>query len=172
MKKKLFLFFLVISTIFSLVAAEIFINGTKVTGMKETEIKNCNVKIDSSGNIHIDAPDVKVVDESAKLSKEYILSLSFDKPLSNDFLFFINGNEAMKVLKGQKDSVVELNQFLKKGDNIVAYSSLSSPETIKFTIVAGTGVKKDNTIEFAPFAEHKGEINNTGTNGNFKITAE
>jgi hypothetical protein len=170
MKKTLFL--LIISITFSALAADLFINGVKVTGMKDTEIKNCNVKIDSAGNIHIDAPGIKIVDESAKPSKEYIISISFDKPLSNDFVFFINGKESAKVLKGQQDSILEINPFLKKGENIVAYNSVPVAEPVKFTIVAGTGIKKDNSIEFAPFAEHKGEINNLGANGNFKIVAE
>ncbi len=170
MKKALFL--LLIMTFFSLQSADLFINGVKATGMKDTEIKNCNVKIDSSGNIHIDAPDVKIVDESAKPSKEYIISISFDKPLTNDFVFFINGKEAVKVLKSQQDSILEINPFLKKGENVVAYNSVPNTEVIKFTIVAGTGVKKGSSIEFAPFAEHKGEINNLGASGNFKIVAE
>jgi len=170
MKKALFL--LVIIATFSVFAGDLFINGVKVTGMKDTELKNCNVKIDSAGNIHIDAPGVKIVDESKKLTKEYIISISFDKPLKNDFVFFVNGVEAVKVLKGQKDSIIELNKFLKKGENVVAYNSVPDTEVIKFTIVAGTGVKKDSSIEFAPFAEHKGEINNLGASGNFKIVAE
>jgi hypothetical protein len=170
MKKIIFL--LILSTTLSLLATDIFINGVKATGMKDTEIKNCNVKIDSSGNIHIDAPGVKIVDESAKPSKEYIISISFDKALANDFVFFINGKEALKVLKGQQDSILEINPFLKKGENVVAYNSVPNVEVIKFTIVAGTGIKKDASIEFAPFAEHKGEINNLGASGNFKIVAE
>ena len=76
MKKTLFL--LIISITFSLFATDLFINGVKVTGMKDTELKNCNVKIDSTGNIHIDAPGIKIIDESAKPSKEYIISISFE----------------------------------------------------------------------------------------------
>ncbi|HQO92857.1 MAG TPA: hypothetical protein PLX56_11080 [bacterium] len=170
MKKGLFL--LIVLGFFQIFAGDLFINGVKATGMKDTELKNCNVKIDSSGNIHIDAPGVKIVDESAKPSKEYIISISFDKPLTNDFVFFINGKEAVKILKGQQDSILEINPFLKKGENVVAYNSVPNPEVIKFTIVAGTGIKKGSSIEFAPFAEHKGEINNLGASGNFKIVAE
>lgn len=170
MKKALFL--LMIMATFSVFATDLFINGVKVTGIKDTEIKNCNVKIDKDGNILIDAPNVKIVDESKKLTKEYILSVSFEKSLVNDFVVFVNGNEVAKILKGQKDSIIELNKFLKKGANVVAYNSVPNADVIKFTIVAGTGVKKDNAIEFAPFAEHKGEINNLGTAGNFKIVAE
>jgi hypothetical protein len=170
MKKALFL--LIITTFFAVYGTDLFINGVKATGMKDTELKNCNVKIDNAGNIHIDAPGVKIVDESKKLSKEYILSVSFTKPLPNDFIIFIEGKEAVKVLKGQQDSIIELNQFLKKGENIIVYNSVPSTDVIKFIITAGTGVKKDNSIEFAPFSEHIGEINNLGASGNFKIVAE
>lgn len=169
---KLFLLSVVVFLTVFLSGLDVFINGTKVTGVKDQEIKNCNLKIDKDGNIFIDAPNVKIIDESAKLTREYYLSVSFEKPLPVEFVFFINGKEALKITKGDTDSINELNIFLKKGENIFSFNSAPVNNPLKFKIIAGTGIKKESSIEFFPFFEHSGEINNLGTTGNFKINAE
>lgn len=171
MNKKfaLLLFLLGFSTVF---AVEIFINGEKVTGITDQEIKNCSVAIDKDGNIFINAPDVKIVKDTDKLTKEYYASISFSTPLQNDFTLIVNGKIAGKVKKGEKESMLKLNSFLQKGENIISYTSLPNAEPIKFKLIAGFGEEKEKRMEFFPVTEHLGVINNLGAAGNFKFVTE
>lgn len=51
-------------------AVDIFINGTKATGLKMADLSNCQVKFDAAGNVHIISPGYRVVkDKKGKPSK-------------------------------------------------------------------------------------------------------
>lgn len=156
----------------TVIANDIFINGTKVTGIKDQEIKNCNVKIDSEGDIHIEATDVKIVSQTENPEKQYFLSISVESPLPHEFKISLNGKVIGKLDAGVKETLIELDKGLKKGENIISYISEPVEKKIQFTILAGTGVKKGNNLEFSPLFTEKGEVNNLGAAGNFKITAE
>ncbi|HDT11606.1 MAG TPA: hypothetical protein ENN58_02585 [bacterium] len=153
-------------------ANDVFINGTKVTGIKDQEIKNCNVKIDSEGDIHIEASDVKIVTQTEKPEKQYFISVSVDSPLPHELKISLNGKIVGKLDPGIKETLIELGTGVKKGENIISYLTEPVEKPIKFTILAGTGVKKGNNLEFSPLSTEKGEINNLGAAGTFKITAE
>lgn len=155
-----------------LCAADIFINGVKVTGITDTEIKNCTVVIDKNGNILISAPDVKILKDNGKMAKEYFASISFSAPLQNDFIISVNGKPALTIAKGETESLLELNSFFQKGENLISYSSLPVQTPVKIKIIIGSGQKKDSSIEFSPINEHSGEISALGAAGNFKFNAE
>jgi hypothetical protein len=165
---------LVLIVIFAaaLSAADIFINGVKVTGITDTEIKNCTVVIDKNGNILISAPDVKILKDQGKMAKEYFASISFSAPLQSDFTISVNGKPALTIAKGETESLLELNSFFQKGENLISYSSLPVQTPVKIKMIIGSGEKKDNSIEFSPLSEHNGEISALGAAGNFKFNAE
>ncbi|HNW81332.1 MAG TPA: hypothetical protein PKG52_00420 [bacterium] len=170
--KRVLTIFLLIFSFHVLSAIDIFINGVKVTGISDQEIKSCSVVIDKDGNILISAPDVKILKDSEKMKKEYFASVSFSAPLQSEFTLLVNGKTAIKIAKGETESLVELSSYLQKGENIISYTSLPVTNPVKIKIVAGTGEKKDNSIEFSPITEHAGEITNLGAAGNFKFVAE
>jgi hypothetical protein len=172
MKKLLISLTLILVLTGSLLCTDIFINGTKVTGIKDQEIKNCNVKIDSEGNIHIEAPEIKIVTQSEKPSNEYFISISVNSPLPADFTVSLNGKVIGKLDSGQKDALVELGKEIKKGENIISFITQPVKEPVKFTILVGTGVKKGEHLEFTPVSTQEGVVNHLGAAGNFKINAE
>lgn len=171
MKRTAVILFLIF-TVAMLSAADVFINGVKVTGITDTEIKNCSVVIDKNGNLLITAPDVKILKEQDKMKKEYFASISFSAPLPNDFTISVNGKPALTIIKGETESLLELNSSFQKGENIISYSSLPAQTPVKIKIIIGSGEKKDNSIEFSPLTEHNSEITNIGAAGNFKFNAE
>lgn len=170
--KRILILSLLLFSLSVLSAVDVFINGVKVTGITDQEIKTCGVVIDKDGNILISAPDVKILKDSEKMKKEYFLSISFSAPLQNEFILSVNGKPAEKILKGETESLIELSSYVQKGENIISYSSLPVTNPVKIKIMAGTGEKKDNSIEFSPVTEHAGEITNLGAAGNFKFVAE
>jgi len=153
-------------------SSEIFINGTKVTGIKDHEINNCNVKIDSDGNIHIDAPGIKIVTTKEKLNNEYFIAVSLDAPLSSEFKISLNGKVIGKLDPGMKETLIELGTGVIKGENIISFITEPAEKPVGFTILAGTGVKKGDNLEFVPLYTQKGSVNHIGAAGNFKIIAE
>jgi hypothetical protein len=153
-------------------SAEVFINGTNVTGIKDQDIKNCNLKIDNEGNIHIEAPDVKIVTQIEKPLKSYFIAISVESPLPSDFKVSLNGKVVGKLDAGKKESLIELGNQLKKGENIISYLTEPAEKPIKFTLLTGTGIKKDNNLEFTPVLTEEGVVNNLGAAGNYKFNAE
>ncbi len=170
------LFFMVVATLLlstaSIYGTEIFINGANVTGIKDQTIENCTVKIDGEGNIHINAPDVKIVTETEKPKNAYFLAVSVDSPLTSDFTISLNGRIIGKLDAGSKETLIELGDKVKKGENIISYLSEPSQNPVNYSILTGTGVKKGDTLEFTPVSTQKGAVHNLGAAGNFKFIAE
>jgi len=155
-----------------LCAQDVFINGVKVTGIKDQEIKKCSIKIDEKGDIHITAPDIKIIDEKATVTNEYYVAVSFDKPSSVDVTFLLNGKPTGKITKGQKDTFFKLESGLKKGENSLGFNGPPSTEPVSFKVSVGIGKKVKDNIEFSPAAEKSAKITEIGVAGNFKFNAE
>ena len=122
-------------------AEDIYINGVKVTGIKSQEIKKCSLKIDEKGDIYITAPDIKIIDDKATVTKEYYVAVNFEKASPVDVTFILNGKPAGKVDKGQKDTFFKLEGHLKKGDNTLGFNAPPSTEKTSFKVSVGIGKK-------------------------------
>ncbi len=172
--KKTVLLFILLPFFFSssLLGVEIFINDTNVTGIKDQKIENCTVKIDSEGNIHIEAKDVKIVSQSEKPENDYYVSISLQSPLSSDFVLSLNGKIVGKLDAGKQETLIELGDNVRKGENIVSYVTEPSKTPVEYTIMVGSGVKKGENLEFTPVFNKTGKVGHLGAAGNFKIVAE
>ena len=44
-------------------ALDVFLNGIKVTNLKNADLRNCSVKFDAEGNVHIISPGYNVISD-------------------------------------------------------------------------------------------------------------
>lgn len=172
MMKKLTALILMLFFSMSIFAADVYINGVKVTGITSQDIKNCSVKIDEKGDIYITAPDVKIVDEKATVTNEYYVAVSFDNPSPVEVTFILNGKPAGKMSKGQKDTFFKLEDNIKKGENTFGFNAPPSKGKTTFKVSVGIGKKVNNSIEFMPVADKSAQITEIGVAGTFKFKAE
>ena len=170
--KKIFIFTILLFLTTMMPAEDVYINGVKATGIKSQEIKKCSVKIDDKGDIYITAPDIKIIDEKATVTKEYYVAVSFEKPSPVDVTFILNGKPAGKVEKGRKDTFFKLEGTINKGDNTLGFNAPPSTEKTSFKVSVGSGKKVNDSIEFVPVAEKSAQITEIGVAGNFKFRAE
>jgi hypothetical protein len=67
---KLLIVLAIVGTSVSSEAASVYLNGVKINGVRNQEFKNCKVKIDADGNIHINAKGYAIKGGGQKLKSE------------------------------------------------------------------------------------------------------
>lgn len=172
------IFFLLIITVSVLSAADIFLNDVKVSGrVTDQELKNCTVKFDEKGNIHITAPGVKIVEENKAGqtqpdTKKYFVNIaSSPSPSAGPIKLYVNGKEIDSLKQGSANALIEITLALKKGDNQI--SVMAPPEGVKTTcqIVIGTGKINSGSIELTPLTDVSESYSDKGLSKtlNFKV---
>jgi len=171
MKKILILLTLSIS-FFTLLAVDVYINGVKVDDMKSQNLKNCEVKFDEKGDIHISSPDIKIVREG-EVDKEYFASItltgsSYEKELK----LFINGKEVIKLEAGSKGTVSKITPHIKKGDNQIMIVAPPSKEKIGYNMIIGDGTEISGNLNLNPVINETSEFSSEGLSKQFIFKAE
>lgn len=120
-------------------AADVYINGSKATGLRNADMVNCSVKFDADGNIHIISPGYNVTLEKddtprltgssdlaaareanpVKLKAHYVLSYAPNPKVNFQFEVYVNGKLFRKIGLDSGPFGVELSQVLKAGSNSV-----------------------------------------------------
>jgi hypothetical protein len=160
---------------------EVYFNGVRVSGLKNQSFRGCEVKFDSSGNVHIKAKgySVKRVDQTAGskapptspgVSKQYYLYSKASRTgyTQYDIDVYINGKWVRKIRNSQGQVVMDISRKLRKGKNVIHFAatknyggkprlSTSSADTVQ--VYLGLGSKGGGTV------------NITDTLADFKVDA-
>lgn len=149
-------------------AAEVFINGVNVDGLKGQRFEKVNVQLDEQGNVHIEAPGYNVkrvtvgpqqphVDE-AIITKTYFL-VTEQSPLGAtefDIDVAINGKVLRTLRSGDEQLVVDVTKHLKPGNNTVLFharkelTNKEGPKSMSkshiFRVIIGEGSMSDTHV--------------------------
>lgn len=127
----------------SLVAApalafDVFLNGIKVTNLKNADLRNCSVKFDGDGNVHIISPGYNVVTDkdgnprvtgtsdfkggsgggsASALKSRYVLVYRPHAKVSYGYEIYVNDKLFKKIAADQQAFTVEMTQDLRAGNN-------------------------------------------------------
>jgi hypothetical protein len=142
-------------------AVEVFLNGTKITGLGDQVIEKATVTLDKAGNVHISAPEYKVRElgaESAapapqpaapRLQRKYFVIADVSQPHATAYsVQLIVNNRFVRTFDDSiPQSIIELNEHLQAGANTVSFRGLrpegkraqgQGPEAL-LTILVGAG---------------------------------
>ena len=117
-------------------AFEVFLNGVKVTNLRNADLSNCAVKFDGDGNIKIISPGYIVTTDkdgnphvsgssdltsspSAALKSRFVLTYAPNTKVNFAFELFINDKLFKKIGLDQGPFTVELTQALHSGSNSI-----------------------------------------------------
>ena len=118
-------------------AFDVFLNGIKVTNLKNADLRNCAVKFDGDGNVHIISPGYNVlVDKdgnprvtgtsdfkggtggaASALKSRYVLVYRPHAKVGYSYEIYVNDKLFKKVAADQQAFTVELTQDLRAGNN-------------------------------------------------------
>lgn len=169
-------------------ATEVFFNGVRVSGLKNQSFKNCSVRFDNDGNVHVTAKgySVKRVDQSGggqaaaktpSVSKQYYLYAKSSKPgfVQYDIDVYINGKWIRKIRNAERQVVLDISRRLRKGKNIVHFAAtknyggkgrLSTSAVDEVKVFIGLGSKGGGTVNItttlADFKANAGSTKNFG----------
>lgn len=148
-------------------AIDIFVNGTKATGVKMADLVNCQVKFDALGNIHVISPGYRVVldkagkpskiigssdfGESAKVAygkpkQKYVLLYRPNPKVGFTFEIQINGKKFRTIDLSTGAFTVDLTSALNRGANkirVIGKPTGTAPPTgteadvVKLRILSG-----------------------------------
>lgn len=157
-------------------AADVYLNGTKITGQTDVNFGAAKVRLDGDGNVRIEAPDYQVQEAGAAakappkptLTNKYFLVTDVVRPGATGYdVQLIVNSQVIKTLSDRVDQdVIELNEHLKPGANTVALRALrqdrlpqSADNKDSFGIIIGSGKAVS------------GELRIDEVVGEFKVTA-
>lgn len=117
-------------------AVEVYLNGVKLTGLKNAELSNCQVRFDANGDVQIMSPGYrleygsdgqpKIVGQSdmansrqaiAKPKQRYVLVYEPNPKVNFAFEVWINGKAFRKIGLDSGRFTVEMTQDMTVGDN-------------------------------------------------------
>lgn len=150
-------------------AAEVYFNGVRVSGaLKNQTFKNCHVRFDNSGNVHITAKgyEVKKLGDGAKggtsdtsdsVSKQYYLYSRATKAgaVQYDIDVYINGKWVRKIRNTENQVVLDVSKKLRKGKNVIHFAATknyggkprkSSSPSDYVQVFVGRGTKGGGTV--------------------------
>ncbi|HOW51296.1 MAG TPA: hypothetical protein PLV42_04540 [bacterium] len=160
-------------------AADIYVNGVKADGMTAQEFKDCTVKFDDKGVVHITAPGVKILSEGAastepapKLTAAYFVALNLPKPAVGPIKILVNGTDADIVKPGEKTKITEITKFLRKGPNKVLFMAGPEKNAVPIQILIGTGKNSDGSLELTPSVDKQVQLADNGLSEAFDLTAQ
>jgi hypothetical protein len=160
----------------SAMAADIYLNGKKITGYSDVDFGKVKVTLDASGNVHIDAPDFKVqeVDPGGKtvapaptkptpatpppanpanLKEMYFIITEGSQPggTGYDVKLMVNNRYVKTLSDTIPQHVIELNEHLKPGANTVGFLAKREGRAAKgaadtFSLMIGKGNAKGGQL--------------------------
>ena len=129
---------------------KIYVNGVNAMGMKDFQFKAVDVRVDSDGNIWIDAPQYKIqVEKPAGMAQQqaaeappatsastapvpqghHWLVTQDAGSIGQDVEVLINGTSVREIRSGQAQLILDIGQFLKPGSNVVTFRPLGTEAT-------------------------------------------
>ncbi len=118
----------------------VYVNGVDATGMKDFSFKAVDVRIDSDGNIWIDAPRYRIAvtkppeSAAAPAATTAAAPTAATVPAGRHWLVtqdqgssgqvievLINGTSVREIRSGQAQLILDIGDFLKPGSNVVTF---------------------------------------------------
>lgn len=160
----------------SAMAADIYLNGKKITGYSDVDFGKVKVRLDAAGHVHIDAPDFKVqeVDPGGKtvapaptkpppttpqpanpanLKEMYFIITEGSQPgaCGYDVKLMVNNRYIKTISDTIPQHVIELNEYLKPGANAVSFMAKREGRAAKgaadtFNLMIGKGNAKGGQL--------------------------
>lgn len=147
-------------------ARSVYLNGVKIDGLTNQVFKGATVRIDSTGNVHIEAKGytIKAVGSASAtgpttgppVSETYWMVATETNPgkVQWDVEVFINGKFLKKVTWDGGQVVADISRYLYKGNNLVHFRArrnlsrrrISYSAGDKLRIVLGAGVKQAGSV--------------------------
>ncbi len=157
-------------------AADVYVNGVKADGLTSQEFKDCTVKFDDKGVVHITAPGVKLLSEApvdpAKLSAQYFTALTLTAAAAGPIRIIVNGTEADVVKPGEKTKITEITKFLRKGANKVLVMAGPEKNAVPVQLLIGTGRNSAGSLELSPSIDRQLQLADKGLSETFDLTAQ
>jgi len=157
-------------------AAEVYVNGVKADGLTAQEFKNCTVRFDEKGAVHITAPGVKLLAEGAstdatKVSAQYFVALTLAQVAAGAIRIIVNGTEADTVKPGEKTKITEITKFLRPGPNKVLVMAGPEKAVVPVQVLIGPGRNNAGSLELSPTVDKQATLADKGLSETFDITA-
>lgn len=169
-------------------AADVFLNGVKVTGMANQEFKNAKVRLDASGNVYIEVegisvqrqdvgPNGQVSTPTPALRQSYWLISDKTAPgmTQYDIDVHINGQFVVRVKSEDKAQLVmDITKFIVPGQNRVNFTAIKNLKDSrksfsadhKLKLVLGTGQKNGAALmidrQLATYERNASQVDNHG----------
>lgn len=181
-------------------AVTIYFNGVRVNGLKNQQFKNCKVRFDAQGNVHITAKGyaVKQVPKGGSgtsgssggsggsvVNKRYFLVLTGKdvKKVQYDVDVYVNGKWVKKFRSSEPQVVYDVSKKLRQGVNVIHFAATknyrgqpraSSSKGTYMRIILGTGHKGGGTVNITqPYIDYRVSAAKTGNFGKeYKITVK
>ncbi|RMG13638.1 MAG: hypothetical protein D6729_14685 [Deltaproteobacteria bacterium] len=147
-------------------AAEVYLNGVDITGVRNQTFENATVRIDAQGNVHIDAPGYAVAgaapggaasgSSTGQVEHKYYLVTSQNAPGATqyDIDVYINA-KWVRTLRNDEDQIVaDITRFLRPGENrilLVARKNIQGGRKSHsaghyFRVIVGRGNEGGNNV--------------------------
>ena len=149
-------------------AADVYLNGVDITGVRNQTFENATVRIDAQGNVHIDAPGYAVAGASpasgaeptpprtGSIAHRYFLVTSQNAPGATqyDIDVYINA-KWVRTLRSDEDQIVaDITRFLQPGENrilLVARKNITGGRKSHspghyFRVIVGQGNEGGNNV--------------------------
>ena len=142
----------------------VYLNGVRIDGVTALTLNNAEVRIDSLGNVHIQAPGYQVKEvvqgtpkvASASLQRRYWLVSSKSRPGATRYEIevFVNSRLVRKVRSPDPHLVLDVTPWIKPGGNVVHFKArkdLSLPKLSEspadfFKLLLGTGTRSGEQV--------------------------
>lgn len=144
----------------------VYVNGTDATGMKDFQFTAVDVRIDSEGNIWIDAPRYRIeVSQPASsqpaapapeaapvaVAAGHHWLVTQDQGSTGQVVeVVINGTSVREIRSGQAQLILDIGPFLKAGSNVVTFRPVAgeaAPGGGAMTIHLGEGSNDSGTLK-------------------------
>ncbi|NOY27546.1 MAG: hypothetical protein GXP62_16910 [Oligoflexia bacterium] len=147
-------------------STKVYVNGTDATGMKDFEFTAVDVRIDSNGDVWIDAPRYRIevtrpatsepatsapqtAAPVAVASGQHWLVTQDQGSVGQVVDVLINGTSVREIRSGQAQLILDIGPFLMPGSNVVTFRPVFSdiPAQGALTIHLGEGSNDDGTLK-------------------------
>lgn len=145
----------------------VYVNGTDATGIKDVEFKAVDVRIDSNGNVWIDAPRYRIQvnkpagTEPAAAAAAPTTPTTGAVPAGRHWLVtqdtgstgqaievLVNGTSVREIRSGQAQLILDIGPWLQPGSNVVTFRPIGDAAAAgSLKIHLGLGTNESGTLK-------------------------
>ena len=181
----------------TVLAASVYLNGTRIDGATNQKFKKCNVTIDANGDVHIEAPGYAVQTQegttattnpsttvTASPNRRYWLVKEENYPgkTQYDVDIYINSVWFKRIRSNNEQVVQEISKYLRSGMNTLHFAATKnigqqrksfSPQVYMRIIIGEGNIGGNNVMIENPLIQYKRTADETQNfNDEFSITVQ